>query len=81
MQIDLFENNMNITLADPGEGPGRVGTPLLIFRPNWGPKGRKNFLETVPPYLRPLDKGAGGGGVSKTNFFGPSGFNAVWSKK
>ena len=34
MQMDLFENNMNITLADPGEGPGGVGTPLLIFRPN-----------------------------------------------
>ena len=25
----------------------------LIFRPNWGPKGRKIFLETPPPlYLR-----------------------------
>ena len=32
-------------LADPGEGPGGAG-PLLIFRPNWGPKNI--FLETAP---------------------------------
>ena len=29
------------TVADTGEGPP------LIFRPNWGPKGRKSFLETA----------------------------------
>ena len=52
MQMDLFENNMNITLADPaGEGPGGVGTPLLIFRPNWGPKGRKKFFWDRPPLI------------------------------
>ena len=34
------------------EGPGKPGLPL-IFRPNWGPKGWKNFFETwAPPYLR-----------------------------
>ena len=40
-------------MADPGEGPG--GAAPLIFRPNWGSKGRKLFLETgppPPPYLR-----------------------------
>ena len=38
---------------------GRVGGPApssLIFRPNWGPNGRKHFLETAPPphFLRVL---------------------------
>ena len=31
---------------------GARGTRLpfpLIFRPNWGPKGQKHFLETEPP--------------------------------
>ena len=29
--------------ADPGKGPGARGPrSLLIFRPNWGPKSRKN---------------------------------------
>ena len=32
-------------MADPGGGAP------LIFRPNWGPKGQKNFLETRP-YLK-----------------------------
>ena len=32
-----------------GRGPGRAGL-LLIFRPNWGPKGRKKFfLRPTPP--------------------------------
>ena len=30
-----------------GRGPG-ARPPPLSFRPNWGPKGRKNFLETAP---------------------------------
>ena len=37
-----------------GRGQGEPGSPL-IFKPNWGPKGRKNFFETIPPpppYLR-----------------------------
>ena len=35
-----------------GAGGTRPPSPL-IFRPNWGPKGQKNFLETgPPPYLR-----------------------------
>ena len=38
------------SVADPGEGAP------LIFRPNWGPKGRKNkFLETVPRLSKGLD--------------------------
>ena len=32
-------------VADPGEGPG----PNRIFRPNWGPKGRKIFFGGGPP--------------------------------
>ena len=38
-------------MVDPGEGPR---PPTLIFRPNWGPKGRqKIFLNTrSPSYLR-----------------------------
>ena len=38
-------------VADPGEGPGGPApppSPSLIFRPNWGPKGRKKILETAP---------------------------------
>ena len=36
------------SVADSEEGPG--GPPPLIFRPNWGPKGRKkSFLETATP--------------------------------
>ena len=32
---------------------GAAPLPRPIFRPNWGPKGRKNFfLRPVPPYLR-----------------------------
>ena len=41
-----------LSVADPGEGPGGPGSPL-IFKPKWGPKGRKMFVfETAPPYLR-----------------------------
>ena len=39
-------------VADPGEGPWGPGSPL-IFRPKWGPKGRKKFFwRPGPPYLR-----------------------------
>ena len=40
-------------MADPGEGPGSQA-PALIFRPKWGPKGRKIFVLRPPgsPYLR-----------------------------
>ena len=42
-----------IAVVDLGEGPGGARPPPLIFRPNWGPKGGKNFMETgPPPYLR-----------------------------
>ena len=40
------------SVADPGGGRG--ARPPLIFRPNWGPKGRKIFFDTapLPRYLR-----------------------------
>ena len=35
-------------VADPEEGPGGPGSPL-IFKPNWGPKGgKKNFWDQDP---------------------------------
>ena len=37
-----------VTVVDLGEGP----PPPSIFRPNWGPKDQKKFLDTAPPYLR-----------------------------
>ena len=39
------------------EGPGHTGLlpSPLIFRPNWGPKGRDKNLETGPPYSQGLD--------------------------
>ena len=44
------------SVADPGKrhgGPGGPGLCPFIFRPNWGPKGWKNFLiPLLPPYLR-----------------------------
>ena len=38
-------------VADPGEGPRLPPPPphTLIFRQNWGPKSRKNFLGRSPP--------------------------------
>ena len=33
-------------VAHPGEVPG--GPPPLIFKPNWGPKGRQKCFETAP---------------------------------
>ena len=39
-----------------GRGQGEPGSPL-IFKPNWGPKGRKKFFDTIPP--RPLISGSG----------------------
>ena len=45
------------TVADPGEWPGRPAPPPLVFRPNRGPRGRKNlFLRSPPPppYLEVL---------------------------
>ena len=39
-------------VADPGEGPGGPGPPL-IFTPNWGPKGGKKFFwDRAPPFVR-----------------------------
>ena len=45
------------TVADPGEGPGGPGAPLM-FKQNWCPKGQKIFLGVRPsplphpPYLK-----------------------------
>ena len=45
-----------LTVVDPGVGPGGPGPPLLIFRPNWGPKGQKIFVfDTAPPFSKGLD--------------------------
>ena len=41
-------------MADPGEGPGEAAAPPM-FRPNWGPKGRKIFFDTPPPLSQGLD--------------------------
>ena len=43
--------NCTKPVADPGEGPGGNGLPL-IFGPNRGPRGQKNFLRDAP--LPPL---------------------------
>ena len=40
-------------MADPGEVPGGPPAPL-IFRPNWGPKGRKRFFFETAPSPTPL---------------------------
>ena len=54
------ENNNNDKWREPPpiefliSGGSRKGPapPLLIFRPNWGPKVQIFFLDGVPPYLR-----------------------------
>ena len=38
-----------LTVANPGEGSG--GPSPLIFRPNWGPKGKKIFWRPPPPII------------------------------
>ena len=46
---------LGIAGADPGEVPGRPSSPL-IFRPNWGSKGRKKFFwDTCPRLSKGLD--------------------------
>ena len=44
----------SITVAEPGEGPGGLDPTPLVFRPNWGPKGRNIFFLrlVLPPFLR-----------------------------
>ena len=39
------------TVAGPGEGQAPHPPPPLIFRPNWGPKGRKKTFGDCPPPL------------------------------
>ena len=60
MQMDLFENNMNITLAYPGEGPREWAPPSLFLDQTEAQRDEKVRVspnpnpnpETVPPYLR-----------------------------
>ena len=52
--LKSHEYQLSDSVADPGVGPGRA-PPLPYFRPNWGQKGKKNFLETGPPF--PLSQG------------------------
>ena len=42
-------------MADPGEEPRPPPLPLLMFRPNWGPKGQKNFWRPGPTLSQDLD--------------------------
>ena len=58
----LEHRNAINTVTDPGEGSGGQPPPPppLFFRPNWDPKGRKNFFEPghpLPTYLRVLMTG------------------------
>ena len=50
----LKMNIHELPVADPGEWPGGggVGPPSLIFRPKWGPKGRKNSPPPSHPHLK-----------------------------
>ena len=57
MQMDLFENNMNITLADRGEGPGESAPPSLFLDQTEAQRDEKIFFETVPPPSPPLSEG------------------------
>ena len=43
---------LHIPVADPGEEP-MGACPPLIFRPNWGPKGRKNIFLAGAPFSPP----------------------------
>ena len=53
----LLLTSWYLSLADSGEGHrGTLPPPPLIFRPNWGPKGEKNyFSRPVPPLSQGLD--------------------------
>ena len=44
------DNERKNAAANPGEGPGSAPPPLM-FRPNWGPKGRKMFFLSPGPSL------------------------------
>ena len=47
-----MNNQSTKSVANPRQGPA----PPLIFRPNCGPKGRKNIFQDRPPPL-PLSRG------------------------
>ena len=45
---------VDCSVAHPGKAPG--GPVPLIFRPKWGPKGRKNvFVDRPSPFSKGLD--------------------------
>ena len=52
----LMSNSSSDTVADLGESPRGPAPTLLIFRSNWGPKGRKKIFwdrsPPPPPYLK-----------------------------
>ena len=49
-----LHQSVALNLSDMWQWCIQGAQPLLIFRPNWGPLGRKNFLLRLPPlpYLR-----------------------------
>ena len=57
-QINMWSLKMPARLCQQWRIQGRTGDPppplfFLIFKPNWGPNGRKSFLRPLPyPYLR-----------------------------
>ena len=47
---DRLKSTLISSVTDPGEGPGEPLPPLLIFSPNRGPKGQKEFFgDQAPP--------------------------------
>ena len=46
---------LHLTVADPGEGSGGLGSLFFLNQTNWGPRGRKKFFWRLPP--PPLSKG------------------------
>ena len=57
----LINSTLDTQWLNSGRSPP-TPSPLRIFKPNWGPKGRKKtFLEVPPPHLPPskdLDDGS-----------------------
>ena len=48
LSLTYIYPSSNSLVAGPGEGSGGPG-PSLIFGPNWGPTGQKNFFWDTPP--------------------------------
>ena len=54
--VYFFVVDWTITSGGSRGGPKGGPPPPIIFRPNWGPKGRKKFLLPLPP-PPPLSEG------------------------